>query len=242
MITDFDKRFWETYDQADEQDTSPELARYIGQLEIWTQLADPDQAAHRLQAIEVLRERLDLLLADAAALDAAPHVLYRQEMIKCGKAQCKKCSTGPTHGPYWYAFTTTNGKTTKKYLGKELPKTFRPNKDVAHPYNPAVNVSRSVKPKASLPPAPEQPHPATLQLKIPATQPLRAKKVKIPPANFWLIDREADTMPFEKQEDAQRWASKLKTKWKIYQATSREEAWTQHQAFLVRQANGQALW
>ena len=120
MITDFDKSFWDAYYQAEVQDAPPELARFIGQLETWTQLADPHQADQRSAAIEPLKQRLASMLADTIELDAAPHVLYRQEMVKCGKATCKRCSTGPAHGPYWYAFTTTNGKTAKKYLGKEL--------------------------------------------------------------------------------------------------------------------------
>ena len=242
MITDFDKSFWDAYYQADEQKTSPELARYIGQLEIWTQLADPSQADQRIAAIERLKERLTLTIADAAALDAAPHVLYRQEMIKCGKATCKRCSAGPAHGPYWYAFTSTNGKTTKKYLGKELPKTFRPGRDVAHAYNPAVNAAaQSAKAKAGSPVQEQahlQPPPPTKR----PPRPPREKKGKLPLANFWLIDREADMLPFRSQADAERWASKLNTKWKIYEAASRAEAWKQHQAFLVRQANGQAIW
>jgi hypothetical protein len=41
-------------------------------------------------------------------------ITYRQEMIKCGKKNCKRCP----HGPYWYSYWTENGKLKKKYLGK----------------------------------------------------------------------------------------------------------------------------
>jgi len=245
VITDFDKSFWEAYYQAEVQDRPPELARFIGQLETWTQLADPHQADQRSAAIEPLKQRLASMLAATIELDAAPHVLYRQEMIKCGKATCKRCSTGPAHGPYWYAFTTTNGKTTKKYLGKELPKTFRPGRDTAHPYNPAVIPHHITEAQAGPPVLKQTPAPATIsavKLQPPRARPARGRQLKTPTANFWLVDREADMLAFRTQEEAERWANKLNTKWKIYEASSRDEAWKIHQTFLVRQANRQAIW
>lgn len=42
---------------------------------------------------------------------------YRQEWVKCGKAQCKRCP----HGPYWYAYWSEKGKLHKRYIGKNLP-------------------------------------------------------------------------------------------------------------------------
>jgi len=45
----------------------------------------------------------------------------RLEMVKCGKARCKKCERGEGHGPYWYLYFRRNGKLTSKYLGKIIP-------------------------------------------------------------------------------------------------------------------------
>lgn len=42
---------------------------------------------------------------------------YRQEMVKCGKADCGKCP----HGPYWYAYTRRGAYLKKTYVGKNLP-------------------------------------------------------------------------------------------------------------------------
>ena len=62
--------------------------------------------------------------------EASHHTLYRQELVRCGKANCKKCVNGPAHGPYWYSFQTNSGKTTKKYLGKELPEKAKAERDI----------------------------------------------------------------------------------------------------------------
>ena len=48
----------------------------------------------------------------------APTKTYRQEYVRCGKEGCKKCSTGPGHGPYWYAYWSEGGRTRKQYIGK----------------------------------------------------------------------------------------------------------------------------
>jgi hypothetical protein len=42
----------------------------------------------------------------------------RLEMVKCGKARCKKCERGEGHGPYWYLYFRRNGKLTSRYIGK----------------------------------------------------------------------------------------------------------------------------
>lgn len=43
---------------------------------------------------------------------------YELRMITCGKANCGKCP----HGPYWYVtIALRNGRTVKRYLGKETP-------------------------------------------------------------------------------------------------------------------------
>lgn len=76
-----------------------------------------------------IRADIDARLAEAQADQAeaqaeqaqAEHVTYRQEYVKCGKPTCTKCSDGPGHGPYWYAYRREGGKLKKKYLGKNAP-------------------------------------------------------------------------------------------------------------------------
>jgi predicted ATPase/DNA-binding SARP family transcriptional activator len=48
-------------------------------------------------------------------------VVYRQQIARCGKPRCRKCREGIGHGPYWYAYRTENGITTRTYIGKRLP-------------------------------------------------------------------------------------------------------------------------
>ena len=48
-------------------------------------------------------------------------VTYHQQISYCGKPRCHKCRDGVGHGPYWYAYTTENGRTTRTYIGKNLP-------------------------------------------------------------------------------------------------------------------------
>ena len=45
----------------------------------------------------------------------------RCEWVKCGKSGCQSCP----HGPYWYAYRWESGKTRKRYIGKDLPKSDR---------------------------------------------------------------------------------------------------------------------
>ena len=60
--------------------------------------------------LERLAEILDRQLTWARINRDAPDMVRHenwpgrisQQMIKCGKAQCKKCVDGPGHGPYWY--------------------------------------------------------------------------------------------------------------------------------------------
>jgi hypothetical protein len=42
---------------------------------------------------------------------------FRQEYIRCGKANCRRCP----HGPYWYEYWHQGGKLRKKYHGKQRP-------------------------------------------------------------------------------------------------------------------------
>ena len=46
---------------------------------------------------------------------------YHQQVSYCGKSRCKRCREGIGHGPYWYAYQTVNGRTTRTYIGKHLP-------------------------------------------------------------------------------------------------------------------------
>lgn len=43
-------------------------------------------------------------------------VWYRYEVVKCGKAACKRCP----HGPYWYRYTrdSKGGRLRKTYVGR----------------------------------------------------------------------------------------------------------------------------
>ena len=44
-------------------------------------------------------------------------ITYRQEHVRCGRANCTRCP----HGPYWYAYWREDGRTRSRYVGKELP-------------------------------------------------------------------------------------------------------------------------
>jgi hypothetical protein len=48
---------------------------------------------------------------------AAGKVTYRQEQVRCGRANCTRCP----HGPYWYAYWREDGRLRSRYIGKELP-------------------------------------------------------------------------------------------------------------------------
>ena len=50
-------------------------------------------------------------------------VIYRQQYVRCGKPNCKKClPQGPRHGPYWYGFYWDYQQRTRSfYVGKRLP-------------------------------------------------------------------------------------------------------------------------
>lgn len=48
-------------------------------------------------------------------------VTYHQQVTYCGKPRCRKCREGVGHGPYWYAYQTVDGQTTRTYIGKNLP-------------------------------------------------------------------------------------------------------------------------
>lgn len=42
---------------------------------------------------------------------------FRRQYVRCGRGHCKRCP----HGPYWYTYAKSQGKMSKKYVGKELP-------------------------------------------------------------------------------------------------------------------------
>ena len=60
-------------------------------------------------------------------------VTYHQQVSYCGKPRCKKCREGTGHGPYWYAYQTIDGRTTRTYVGKELPAEVRAEMESAQP-------------------------------------------------------------------------------------------------------------
>jgi len=44
---------------------------------------------------------------------------YVLQKVRCGKKTCHCAKPGgELHGPYWYLFTKTGGKTKSKYVGK----------------------------------------------------------------------------------------------------------------------------
>ena len=50
-------------------------------------------------------------------LGVPPTLTYRQEEVRCGKDTCRSCP----HGPYWYAYWKEDGRTRKRYIGRQLP-------------------------------------------------------------------------------------------------------------------------
>jgi DNA-binding SARP family transcriptional activator len=58
-------------------------------------------------------------------------ITYHQQVTYCGKPRCRRCREGIGHGPYWYAYQTINGQTTRSYIGKDLPSTVQAGLDTA---------------------------------------------------------------------------------------------------------------
>jgi len=92
--------------------------------------ADPDRASwgQRQQgAFPLVDLRLAPVLGNAAVVSPTGQqplpktATYRQEYVRCGKATCTTCRTGPGHGPYWYAYWREAGRVRKRYLGKQPP-------------------------------------------------------------------------------------------------------------------------
>jgi len=47
--------------------------------------------------------------------DGRHAITYQLELVRCGKARCERW-----HGPYWYAYWKTGGRTKKRYIGKHF--------------------------------------------------------------------------------------------------------------------------
>ncbi len=60
------------------------------------------------------------------------NVTYHQQVSYCGKPRCRKCREGVGHGPYWYAYRNENGRTTRTYIGKELPPELQSAQDTTN--------------------------------------------------------------------------------------------------------------
>lgn len=65
-------------------------------------------------------------------------ITYHQQISYCGKPRCRKCSEGIGHGPYWYAYETIDGHTTRTYIGKQLPADVRDQHEAQHTQPAAV--------------------------------------------------------------------------------------------------------
>jgi len=74
---------------------------------------------HALEAEEVAEEKGVEVLEVRPAWGGGSYVLQK---VKCGKEHCRCAKPGgDLHGPYWYLFTKSGGKTKSKYIGKEKP-------------------------------------------------------------------------------------------------------------------------
>ena len=91
--------------------------------------ADPERAAwgqRQRWAFPILAMRLAPVLGnetktqDAESPALPKTATHRQEYVRCGKPTCTRCTTGPGHGPYHYAYWREQGQLHKRYLGKTL--------------------------------------------------------------------------------------------------------------------------
>lgn len=46
---------------------------------------------------------------------------YQLRYVRCGRPNCRPCSIGFGHGPYWYAYQRQGGRVRSRYVGKNLP-------------------------------------------------------------------------------------------------------------------------
>jgi len=96
-----------------------------------------DDITSELEALKEERDRIDariselenlLLAEEVKSKDTVAEVRpaksrggsYVLQYTKCGKPTCRCAKGGKLHGPYWYFYTKKDGKTTCKYIGKNL--------------------------------------------------------------------------------------------------------------------------
>jgi DNA-binding SARP family transcriptional activator/predicted negative regulator of RcsB-dependent stress response len=72
-------------------------------------------------------------------------VTYHQQVSYCGKPRCRKCREGTGHGPYWYAYQTIEGRTTRTYIGKHLPPEAQAAMEGQRDSPPSVSASEQEK-------------------------------------------------------------------------------------------------
>jgi hypothetical protein len=94
--------------------------------ELRTLIAELDQKkAQACQEIEELEAQLEAekLKESLEIIGIKPTKgdCYVQKLIQCGKPTCQCAKGGKLHGPYWYLSKKKQGKTTWKYIGKDLP-------------------------------------------------------------------------------------------------------------------------
>src|SRR5579883_2045925 len=80
-------------------------------------------------------------------------ITYHQQVSYCGKPRCRRCREGIGHGPYWYAYQTVSGQTTRTYIGKKLP----PDVQAAMETAPVLSSDTSLSPVSSTPISPLDP-------------------------------------------------------------------------------------
>ena len=87
------------------------------------QLYDLDEWIHsRLETLEAERkERASLREVVLGSQRKVGSMTYQLELVRCGKERCH-CAAGKGHGPYWYGYWSSRGKTKSKYIGKKLPR------------------------------------------------------------------------------------------------------------------------
>ena len=66
-------------------------------------------------------------------MNGSNKITYHQQISYCGKSRCRRCREGTGHGPYWYAYQTVDGRTTRTYIGKHLPADAKATMDGMHP-------------------------------------------------------------------------------------------------------------
>ena len=66
-------------------------------------------------------------------MNGSNKITYHQQISYCGKPRCRRCREGVGHGPYWYAYQTVNGRTTRTYIGKHLSAEAQATMNGMHP-------------------------------------------------------------------------------------------------------------